>query len=520
VQEHDLAFQLETGGRVSASVDEFFEENKAHEDHTRKSLRAGAVSVAARALNALVQIGSVLFLARLLSPEDYGLVSMVTAITGFAPFLVDLGTRDAIVQRARISKGEVSTLFWITFGIGVTFAIIAASCGPLIARFYGEPRLTMIVLVSSLTFIACSLSVQHYALMRRVLMFHELAVIEITANVLSASTAITMAFYGAGYWALVTRPILSLFLVAVGVWLKCAWWPGRPEITQGVKESLRFGINITGFTLTDFGSRSSDRIGVGYRNGPAALGQYQNAMFVYDNLLDVLVFPLHGVAVSSLSKLRDDGKQLRRAWAQAVTTVAFYAMPAFGLLAVTSRDVIVLVLGKKWASAGLLLSVLAFRGIPHCVERTLGWLHVTAGRTDRWARWGVFAACVQFCALLCGLPYGPTGVAVGYATAMFALFVPALAYAGRPLGIGANDVIGAVWRQFLGAITAAAIGFLLRFTVLGEMGPVARTAVLAAAYLAVYVAIVIGVLRVLSPIRAMRALVKGELASRLAYVSN
>jgi PST family polysaccharide transporter len=241
-------------------------------------------------------------------------------------------------------------------------------------------------------------------------------------------------------------------------------------------------------------------------------------MFVYDNLLDVLVFPLHGVAVASLSKLRDDANQLRRAWGKAVTTVAFYAMPAFGLLAVTSRDVIVMLLGAKWASAGLLLSVLALRGIPHCVERTLGWLHVTAGRTDRWARWGIFAACVQFCALLCGLPFGPTGVAVAYTSAMFALFVPALAYAGRPLAIGATDVIRAVWRQLVGALTAVAVGVLLRFTILANTAPIARTAMLGIVYLTVYLAIVIGILRVLAPIRTMRTLVRGQLAARFAWV--
>src|SRR3954465_7607005 len=81
--------------------DFYFDEHKIEADHGQKSLRGGALSIIARAVNALIQVGSVLFLARLLSPEDYGLVSMVTAITGFAPLLVDLGTRDAIVQRDR-----------------------------------------------------------------------------------------------------------------------------------------------------------------------------------------------------------------------------------------------------------------------------------------------------------------------------------------------------------------------------------------------------------------------------------
>src|SRR5437867_3424610 len=143
---------------------------------------------------------------------------MVAAFTGFAPLLTDLGSRDAITQRAHIDVGEVSALFWITMGLGALFALVTAASGPLIARFYREPRLTMIVSVSSLTFIGYALTVQHTALMRRVLMFRELALIETGANVLSAIAAIGAAFLGVGYWALIVRAVGTPLLLAAGVW--------------------------------------------------------------------------------------------------------------------------------------------------------------------------------------------------------------------------------------------------------------------------------------------------------------
>ena len=503
-----------------AQASTYFEDNKPTDDHTTRSLRGGALSVAARGVNAVVQIGSVLVLARLLSPEDYGLVSMVTAFTGFAPVLVDLGTRDAIVQRARISRGEVSALFWITIAVGCGVAAIAAACAPVIARFYGEPRLTMIVIVSSMTFVACALSVQHYALMRRILMFRELVTIETIANVLSAAIAIGAAVYGVGYWALVVRALATPILVSAGVWLRCRWVPGRPEMTSGVKETIKFGLNVTGFCMTDFAGRSGDRVAIGYRSGPSGLGYYQNALFVYDNLLDVLVFPLHGVAVASLGKLRHDLNELRRAWGKALATLAFFAMPAFGLLAVTSQDIIVLLLGSKWASAGVLLSVLALRGIPHSIERTLGWLHVTAGRSDRWMKWGVFATCAQFVALFCGLPYGPMGVAVAFVVAMFMLFVPAIAYAGQPFEIDAMDVIAIVWRPMVASLAAAGACFLLRWSVLADFPPFLRAVVLGASYALAYLALVVGVMRMSSPLRTMQSLVRGYLPPRFAYLAN
>ena len=495
-----------------------FADNMPSEGHAARSLSGGALSIAARGVNAVVQIGSVLFLARLLSPEDYGLVSMVTAFTGFAPVLVDLGTRDALVQRNRISQGEVSALFWFTIGLGSTFALLTAACGPLIAHFYHEPRLTPIAFASALTFVACALTVQHSSLLRRALMFRELAIIEVVSNLVSAAGAIIAALMGFGYWALVVRPIATPLFYSVGVWLKCKWLPGKPTFTTGVKDSLKFGANITAYCVTDFAGRSGDRVAIGYRVGPTGLGQDQNALFVYDNLLDVLVFPLHGVAVAGLSKLRDNLSELRRSWARALSTVAFYAMPAFGLLAVTSQDVVVLLLGAKWKSAGILLSVLAFRGMPNSIERTLGWLHVSAGRTDRWMRWGLFATGIQFLALVCGLPFGPMGVAVAYVVSMFLLFVPAVAYAGRPFEIGARDVISIVGRQLTGALVAAGLGFFLRFTVFADSHALVRAFALTLIYLFTYLSIVIGVLRVRIPLQVLQTLIRGALPPRFAHL--
>jgi PST family polysaccharide transporter len=193
-------------------------------------------------------------------------------------------------------------------------------------------------------------------------------------------------------------------------------------------------------------------------------------------------------------------------------------MPTFGLLAVTSRDIVVILLGAKWASAGVLLSVLALRGIPHAIERTLGWLHVSAGRTDRWVRWGLLSTCVQVVGLFCGLQYGPMGVAVAHVTSMFVLFVPALAYAGQPLGINAKDVITIIWRPLTSSLIAAGVGFALRFTVLVDEDPMLRTGALAVAYIATYLILVVGVMRLRAPLNTTRSLLRDSLPAQFAQL--
>jgi polysaccharide transporter, PST family len=494
----------------------FFEDNSSDDGHSRRALRSGAVSIVARSINALIQIGSVLFLARLLSPEDYGLAGMVAAITGFAPLLVDLGSRDAIVQRPRIREREISALFWMTQGVGVTCALVVAASGPLIAWFYSEPRLTMIAMVSSLTFVTSAATAQHYALLRRAMMFREIGTIEVIANLLGAVLAIAIALAGLHYWALVLRPIAAATFLALGAWLQCRWMPRRPQVTEDVKEMVKFGLNVTGFTMTDFVGRTSDRVAVGYRSGPAALGYYQNALFVYDNVIDIVVAPLHGVAVAGLSKLRTDRAALVRSWEKALSTLVFFSMPGFALLAVTGHDVIVLLLGPKWAPSGALLSVLALRGIPHSVERTCGWLHVTAGRTDRWMRWGAFLACAQIAALAVALPFGPIGVAWAYVATMFVLFVPAIVYSGRPFGIRARDVIRAVWRPLLATGVALIAGLILRGGVLAAVSPLLRVAASSAAVASVYLVTVTLLLGVTAPLQSAWSLCADFLPARLS----
>jgi PST family polysaccharide transporter len=133
------------------------------------------------------------------------------------------------------------------------------------------------------------------------------------------------------------------------------------------------------------------------------------------------------------------------------------------------------------------------------MERTLGWLHVPAGRTDRWMRWSLFAAVAQVLALFAGLPFGLTAVATANVACAYILLLPALAYAGQPLGIGVRDVVQAAGRQIVGAVSAAGVGFLLRGTLLSNVSGLERTIAVALAYVLCYFTVVVGFFGMTSP---------------------
>lgn len=487
----------------------FFEDGHAREGHRSATLSGGLSSVVSRAFSAVVQICSVVIMARLLTPEDYGLAAMVLVIVGLAPSIVDLGTREAVSQQMTVTEGEVSALFWICMAFGCSLALLVAASGPIISHIYNEPRLTAIAAVSSLTVVAATVACQHYGLLRRAMMFREIGLVEASANLVGACVSVAMAFFGAGYWALVARPLVTVMCTAGGVLWYCRWIPVRPTVTAGVKSMLRFGANLLGFTGADFVGRNADSVAIGVAFGAERLGFYRKAMLVYDNLLD-LTISLHGVAAVSLSKLRTNPTELRRLWAKGLTTISFFAMPAFGLLAVTSRDLIDLVLGERWDFAGFLLSLLALRGIPHVVERTMGWLHVATGRSDLWMRWGLVQAGVQLVALLIGLQFGLMGIIAAYTLTMYVMFVPTLVYAGRPLGIGGLDVVRAVWQPMGGTLVAVAVGFLLDLLVWPDIQRFPRMVLVGLSFVVVYVVLVAGVMRLTEPLLLVRKLRGGR----------
>jgi PST family polysaccharide transporter len=269
---------------------------------------------------------------------------------------------------------------------------------------------------------------------------------------------------------------------------------------------IRFGLNVTGFSITDVIARSIDRVALGHSFGPRELGFYQNALNVYDNSMGVTV--LHNVATASLSKLRDDLDALKRAWSNALSSLAFFAAPAFAVLAVVGQDFVVLLLGAKWKEAGTILCVLALRGPAQVVVTTHSWLHVAAGRPDRWRYWGMFNCGFTIIALLCGLRYGPIGVAASYGIVAYLVMIPAILYAGKPLGIRARDVLVTVGPQVVCALATSAFGIALRLMLFEHVSVPVRLVLLSFLCGAFYLAVIVLGFRMTKPLAVAASLVR------------
>jgi len=492
----------------------YFDDHKESRDLGRLALRGGIVSVAMQYGNGAIQIAGAVILARLLAPEDFGLVAIVTVLTSFAPFLIDFGLGDATTQRSKITRSQVSSLFWLSSGIGSAIAVVVAACSPLIAAIYREPRLEPIALYSAITFVLWGVSNQHLALLRRTMQFGRIAKIQSLGTLAGIAVAILMAFCGYGYWALVLRPIANSLCVAFGAWFVCRWRPGFPVFDNEVKSMVRFGLHVVGFSVTYTIAKAVDRIALGLFYRPDVVGYYQNAITLYENSIFSAIAQLHTVGSAALSKLQSNPAALRQKYEAALSAVAFFVMPMAAILSVTAEDLTIILLGEKWRAAGSLLSIIALRGIFQVIEGSQGWLHLSVGRADRWRNWGIVSAAVQVVAVLGGLPFGAKGVAMAVVMASLLIALPSITYAGRPIGIGAALVIRAVRPQLIAAISAAVGGWWLQTATLTDYSSFVRIFLSGGFCVCIYLAIVVGLFRLSEPIKVAGSIVQDLLRKR------
>src|SRR5512135_400046 len=324
-----------------------------------RSVRSGAITLTAQAATTLIHMTSVIVLARLLTPGDYGIVTMVTAVTGFIELFRELGLSSATIRTRGITHDQVSNLFWINTGLGTAITVIIASSGPIMAWFYHKPQLIPIAASLSLTSVISSLGTQHGALMNRDMRFASLAVIRISAMLAGFLTALAVALAGGTYWALVANNLVLAVWNTAGVWKASGFRPGRFKKKVGLRPLIRFGANVAGSDILTYAQRNTDNVLIGRAWGAGQLGLYNKAYSLLMLPITNLRYPLTRVAYPALSRLQDEPAAFRAYFTKYCTLLSFVTMPIVAFLFASSAHVIRLFLGPRWMGASELFSILA-----------------------------------------------------------------------------------------------------------------------------------------------------------------
>jgi PST family polysaccharide transporter len=402
---------------------------------------------------AVQAIGTVI-LARLLAPSDFGVVAMVTTFSLLLMNFGGNGFTEAIIQPEKISHFQVSNLFWINVGIGILLTVGFAGAGSLLSRLYHDPLVTHVAVGISATILIASMSVQHQALLKRAMRFSATSTNEVFSRAISLVISISLALAGWGYWALVAGAVAQSLSQSIGAWFLCRWIPSFPRRAAGTASMVRFAISVYGRFTVNYFARNTDNLLVGWRFGAISLGFYKKAYDLFALSAGQLTAPLTNVAVSALRRFKAGSIQYRLNLLNALSVMAFLGMGLSAGLTLVGKDMIRLLLGAKWAQAGLIFTFFA-PGIGAMVIYYIhGWIHLSIGRADRWFRWGLIEVTVTFLFFLLGLPWGPEGIAVAWAASFWTLTIPALWYAGKPIQFGIAPMLTVVWKYVFASLLA------------------------------------------------------------------
>ncbi len=474
--------------QTEGKYDKFFQTDGLSQNLRRRSVRGGAVTLSAQGCKFVLGLASTAVLARLLTPDDFGLIAMVLVLTAFVDRFKDMGLAMSTVQRAEINHRQVSTLFWVNVGFGVLITLATMSLAPVVAWFYGDPRLTNVTLVLACAFIFGSLTVQHQALLRRQMRFSALATIEVVSLFLGVTAAVVAAWAEIGYWALVVQQVVTVIATMFAVWLLCGWRPGRPVRHAGVGPMLAFGGHLAGANLLNYVVRNLDNLLIGWRCGAGPLGIYSKAYQLLLLPIQLINSPVSGVAVPILSRLQDKPDQFRATYRKAIQMLVSIGMPIVAFMFVAADGVVLVVLGEQWLETVPIFRMLAPAAFVGTFNVATGWVFISLGQTDRQFRWGLLSTAVMSCGFVVGLHWGPIGVAAACSIVMCGLRLPALIYCFRRAPVGISDLFGALWRPALTSVTAAAGLYLTDTFVSFDTIPVAALLFDMAVYTLLYAA--------------------------------
>ena len=438
-------------------------------DLKRKSVRGGFATVSAQGLKFVIQTATTMVLARLLSPQDFGLQGMMVVLTGFLGLFQEAGLGTATVQRLEVTHEQTSTLFWINVALGAILATLCVALAPLLVAFYHEPRLYWVVVISGAMFMFNGLAAQHWALLRRGLRFAALAKIGVLSLIAGSVTGIVMALFGCRYWSLVGMAMATSMVNSVSVWFAVPWVPGPPRRRSGVRSMLRFGGLATCNSFVVFLAWNAEKILLGRFWGADALGLYGRAYQLVTLPIQQLEVSLATVAFPALSRIQNDAERLAKAFLKGYNLHISLTIPITIVSALFAEEIVGIVLGVKWMAAAPIFRLLAPVAVVFAVANPLSWLVSSTGRMGRALSISAATTPLVILGIVLGLSHGPEGVALGYSSALTLLLIPIAAWSKLGTGITWKDLWVATKPPFLSGLLAGAAGLLVKLTLGGRL---------------------------------------------------
>lgn len=384
-------------------------------NYKASAMRGGAWAVASQCVRFGCQIASISILARLLSPDDFGLIGLLASFTVVITAFRELGLSTAIVQTEELEQPVLCRLFVLSMALGGTMAVVISLVSCLVGLWTGDGRVLGAGVLYGIAAGLGSIEAVPLGLLRRRLAFRQITIREAVAAVVSTLVGVVAAFLGFGYWSLVAIAVCQALMTLVLSWIASGWVPsGRMARWAEVRDMLKFGGGYSLSNLATVLSRNLDQLLIGRFCGLTELGYYNRANTVMNRTLQQALTPLGAVMVPVLSRLRGDRARFNGWLRNLALLVVGLGAPCAALLMASSRQIVEILLGPDWLPAVPILWWLSLGAFVIPFGSLLYWAVVVTGNVRLLLFWTWSGSLVSIVAILVGLSWGALGVAVGF----------------------------------------------------------------------------------------------------------
>ena len=291
-----------------------------------------------------------IFLARILTPEDYGIIALVTVFTSILNVFVDSGLGTALVQKKDADNIDFSTVFYTNVLFCITLYLIIWLLSPFIAHFYGRQELTGVIRVLSITILISGMKNVQQAYVSKNLLFKKFFFSTIAGTLLAAAVGIWMAFHGFGVWALVAQQLVNTGVDTFVLWITVRWHPDFVFSFKRLKCLFSYGWKLLVSALIDTVYRNLRQLIIGKKYSSFDLAFYNKGEVVPNIIVSNINNSIDSVLFPAMSAEQDDKTRLKNMTRRAVKTSTFCIAPLMMGLATTAPSVVSILLTDKWLS--------------------------------------------------------------------------------------------------------------------------------------------------------------------------
>jgi O-antigen/teichoic acid export membrane protein len=406
----------------------------------KKAINGIAWSLFDKIINQAGNFVLLIYLSRVLSPSDFGLIAMLAIFLAIAQSLIDSGFSQALIQKSdNVTENDLSTVFYVNLAISILLYCLLYTTAPLIASFYSQPELIDLTRVLFIVVIINAVTLVPRAKLLIAVNFKSQSLINSAAMLVSAGVAVYMINDGYGYWSLVGLNVTKAFTTAFLLIVFSKWQPSWLFSITSFKNLFSFGSNllIAGLVATTVQNLYSVLIG---RNFNALqLGYFQQG-FNYTNILSTTLSSIiQGVTYPIMTSIQEDKERLVQVYIKVMGIVTLVTFPVFVGFAAVSEEFVLLFLGEKWLPIIPILIILSFaRLITPISALNLNILNAR-GRSDLYLKTDLSKLPMTVAALLIAVPFGIVAVAVAQLITTFISFFINAYYPGKLFGFGAKE---------------------------------------------------------------------------------